>query len=426
MNGRLDGARRVGVLLPTLAGGGAERMSLALAAGLLRRGHRVDLVLKRFVCDYPEELPPGSRIFYLMRSGGDERSDAGRGPLPAAPEPLFRGRYPFRVRYPRLSLAPRVALEQLPLLTSANSPRWTAAISAYLDRERPHALLAMMAPSVVAATMAARAARHRARIVGVLHNETRSQRWLARARRSYPRADAAVGVSRGVASELIETVGVPADRVHTVYNPVASAGLGRAADRPVGHPWLDRPGPQVVLGVGRLVEQKDFPTLLAAFAKVLARRPARLIVLGKGPLLPALTAKADELRIAEHVDLPGFVENPHAFMAKASLFALSSRREGLAMVLIEALACGCPVVSTDCPYGPAEILEGGRWGELVPVGDAKALSEAMRRALDRPPHPSDALRKRASAFGIEQAVSRYETLLFGGAQGRRRVGSTDQ
>ena len=153
--------------------------------------------------------------------------------------------------------------------------------------------------------------------------------------------------------------------------------------------------------------------MLAAFAKVLAHRPARLIVLGKGRLRPMLTSEAEELRVAEHVDFPGFVQNPRAFMAKASLFVLSSRHEGLPTVLIEALACGCPVVSTDCRFGPDEILEDGRWGELVPVGDAKALSEALLRALERP-RPGDALRERASAFGIDRAVTRYEALLFDG------------
>ena len=201
------------------------------------------------------------------------------------------------------------------------------------------------------------------------------------------------------------------------YDPVVSEGLVRAAERPAGHPWLDRPGPQVVLAASRLSEEKDFPTLLAAFAKVLARQRARLIVLGKGSLLPALTAQAEGLGIARHVDFPGFVENPYAFMAKAGVFVLTSRCEGLGNALIQAMACGCPVVSTDCQYGPAEILEDGRWGEFVPVGDPKALSEAMLRTLDRPP-PREALRERASAFGVDQAVARYEELLCGGAQDR--------
>ena len=236
---------RVAILLPNLRGGGLERNALALASGLLRRGHEVDVVLKRFVCDYPEELPPGVRLFYLERPGGDERSAAGRGPLPVAPEPLFRGRYPFRVRYPRLSLAAAVSWSlfwvQLPKLSLfRSSPQWTAATAAYLDRERPDALLAADVDSVVAATMAALMARHRTRIVGSLHISARARSWTDKARWSYPRADAAVGVSRGVAAELTEVVGVPADRVHTIYDPVVSEGLVRAAERPAGHPW-DRP-----------------------------------------------------------------------------------------------------------------------------------------------------------------------------------------
>ena len=403
---------RIAILLPNLRGGGAERTSLAIAAGLLRRGHEIDLVLNRFVCDYPVELLSGERLFYLERPGGDERSAAGRKPLPVTPEPLFRGRHPFRVRYPRLSLAAALSWSDLSKLSIFHSSlRWAAATAVYLDRERPDALLAMMVPSVVAATKAALMARHRVRIVGSLHTVARFQWWLDRARWSYPRVDAAVGVSCGVAAELTEVVGVPADRVHTIYDPVVSADLARAAERPADHPWLDRAGPQVVLAAGRLSEEKDFPTLLAAFAKVLARRSARLIVLGKGPLLPTLTAQAEKLGIARHVDFPGFVENPYAFMAKAGVFVLTSRVEGLGNVLIQAMACGCPVVSTDCPYGPRDILEDGRWGELVPIGDSQALSEAMLRTLDCPP-PRETLRERASAFGVDRAVTRYEALLL--------------
>ena len=409
------GRHRFGILIPTLTGGGAERKALAIASGLIRRGHEVDLVLERLVCDYPDEVPPESRLFYLRLPGKDARSHTGREPLPVAPELPCRGPYSFRVRYPRLSLATALSWSQLPMLTSGRLPRWAAMIAAYLDRERPDALLAMLIPSVAAATMAAPAARHRVRVVGTLHNAVRARRSLPRARRSYPRLDAAVGVSRGVAAELTEAVGVPADRVHTIYNPVVSEGFVRDARQPAGHPWLDEPGPQVVLAAGRLSKQKDFSTLLAAFAKLLAHRPARLIVLGKGRRRAMLTSQAEELRIAPHVDFPGFVQNPYAFMAKASLFVLSSQHEGLPTVLIEAMACGCPVVSTDCRFGPDEILEDGRWGELVPVGDAKALSEAMLRALDRPPS-SDALRKRASVFGIDRAVTRYEALLLGGGR----------
>ena len=301
----------------------------------------------------------------------------------------------------------------LPLTTDAKLSRRAAGFAAYLDRERPDAVLAMLIPSMAVAAMAARLARNRVRIVGTLHAKVASRRGLRRARRAYPHADAAVGVSRGVAAELSDTVGVPLDRVHAIYNPVVSEALVRNADQPAGHPWLDNPGPSVVLATGRLSKQKDFPTLLAAFARLRERCKARLVVLGKGRLGPALESKAKELGISEHVDFPGFVQNPYPFMAKASLFVLSSRHEGLPTVLIEAMACGCPVVSTDCPFGPDEILEGGRWGELVPMGDAKALSEAMLRTLKNP-RPRDVLQERASFFGIERAVARYEELLLEG------------
>ena len=414
---------RIAILSSSLAGGGAERCTLGIAAELIRRGHEVDLVLKRLLCDYPGEAPSGLRLLYLMEPDTAD-ADAVHRALPVVPEPLVPVPYPFRVRFPRLSLAPALFWRQLPSLSASNSPQWAAAIAAYLDRERPDALLAMQLPSVVAASVAARAARRRLKIVGTMNSalSTNPPHYLHRARRSYPFLDAAVGVSRGIADELTEAVGVPPDRVHTIHDPVVSANLVPDSRRPAGHDWLDKPGPPVILAAGTLKESKDFSTLLAAFAKLVAQRAARLVLLGKGPLRSRLCAEAEALGCAEHVDLPGFVQNIYAFMAKASLFAFSSRNEGLSAVLIQALACGCPVVSTDCPFGPADILEDGRWGELVPVGDAKALSEAMARALDRPP-PREALRKRASAFGIDPAVTRYEELLMSARTRTRRIRS---
>ena len=407
--------RRVAILVTSLTGGGAERKALAIASGLLRRGHEVDLVLGRLTCDYPDEVPRESRLFYIDCPTDEPDSQKNLALMAAIPQPLLGE--PFRIHYPRLSLAAAMisnsSWDLLPLARNTKLARWAAGVAAYLDRERPDAMLAMLIPSVSAATMATRLARHRVRIVGTLHSAVRSKRWLRRAKRSYPHADVAVGISRGLASELTETLGVPVERIHTIYNPVVSEALVRNSEQPAGHPWLDNPGPRVVLAAGRLIELKNFSILLDAFAKTLDRCSARLIVLGKGHLRPVLESQAKELRIAEHVDFPGFVRNPYAYMAKASLFVLSSRVEGLPTVLIEAMACGCPVVSTDCRYGPDEILEDGRWGELVPVGDANALSEAMLRTLDSP-HPSDTLRKRASFFGIEQAVARYEELLLEG------------
>ena len=177
---------------------------------------------------------------------------------------------------------------------------------------------------------------------------------------------------------------------------------------------MDKPELPVVLAVGKLIARKDFSVLLTAFARLLARRPARLVVLGEGRLRHKLLALAKELRLEECVDFPGFQENPYAFLAKADLFVLSSRNEALPTVLIEAMACGCPVVSTDCPFGPREILEDGRLGPLVPVGDAVALAAAMARVLDEPPSRGP-LRERASFFSVERAVDQYEQLLLGEA-----------
>ena len=402
--------RRVCILIPSLAGGGAERVTLALASGLLERGHEVDLVLRDLVCDYPGYVPGGARLFFLSRPGKSE-DQSGSRPLPIRPQPLVPATPPTRLRFPRLALAPAVPWKQWPLLASTSLPRWAAATAMYLDRNRPDAILAIMTPAAVAATLAACVAHHPVRIVASQRNVFKTTREFRRACLSYPYADAAVAVSRGVASELGRLSGMPRNRIHTIYNPVVSPNLFRKACEPIDHPWLNGRGPPVVLAIGRLHKQKDFATLLTAFALLLRQRCARLLVLGRGPLLANLQSLTHELRIGNHVEFFGFVENPYAFLARASLFVLSSRYEGLANVLIEAMACSCPVVSTNCRFGPDEILEGGRWGELVPVGNPEALAGAMARALDNPPRRRG-LRARASFFSVEKAVVRYEELLF--------------
>jgi glycosyltransferase involved in cell wall biosynthesis len=167
----------------------------------------------------------------------------------------------------------------------------------------------------------------------------------------------------------------------------------------------------VILGAGRLTAQKDFPTLIRAFALARAAQPMRLILLGEGELREPLRALAADLGIAAQVDLPGFVENPYAFMSRAHVFVLSSAWEGFGLVLVEAMACGTPVVSTDCPAGPAEILMGGRFGRLVPVGDAGAMAEAIRATL-ADPLPADRLRSRAGDFSLEKIGDEYFELLL--------------
>ena len=199
----------------------------------------------------------------------------------------------------------------------------------------------------------------------------------------YRFADRVVAVSHGVADDLAETTGLPRDRVLVVGNPVVTPEVRSKAEQPATHPWLlDPDGPPVILGVGRLSPQKNFALLLRAFAQVRSERDARLLILGEGPKRAELEKLAKELDISKDLSMPGFVDNPYAEMAAADVFALSSEYEGLPTVLIEALFCDTPVVSTDCKAGPRQILDDGVHGKLVPVGDLDALVTALHGVLD--------------------------------------------
>jgi glycosyltransferase involved in cell wall biosynthesis len=195
-----------------------------------------------------------------------------------------------------------------------------------------------------------------------------------------------------------------------IYNPVVTPELFEKVTEPLDHPWFDPGSPPVILGVGRLEKQKDFSTLIRAFAQVQQQRPARLMILGEGTERPYLEALVQELGLAEDVALLSFVSNPYAYMVRAAVFVLSSLFEGLPTVLIEAMAVGTPVVSTDCKSGPAEILENGRYGKLVSVGDIKGIAEAILSTLESPSN-SEALRRKAAQFSLEKAVAEYREVL---------------
>ena len=227
------------------------------------------------------------------------------------------------------------------------APRWAVGVAGYLDSAQPDAVLAMQVIGVVAATMAMHLTLRPVRLVATAHNRFDKRRLIRRGRRAYPLANVAIGVSQGVSNDLAGIIKVPIDRVHAIYNPVVTDELLLKSKDVCEHPWLKDSGPPVILAIGRLSKAKDFPTLLRAFARLSIGRSLRLIVLGKGKLLNKLLALARDLGISDRVHFAGFVANPYAFLARATLFVLSSRREGLPTVLIEALACGCPVVSTD-------------------------------------------------------------------------------
>lgn len=226
------------------------------------------------------------------------------------------------------------------------------------------------------------------------------------ARLFFRTADAAICVSQGVAEDFIKVTGMPRQKTHVVYNPIVSPGLEQKMHEVISHPWLAPDNPPVILAVGRLAVAKDYPTLLHAFSLVCQQRPARLIILGEGRERARLELLVKDLGISDHVQMPGSVKNPIAYMAYACLLVLSSRWEGLPNVLVEALACGTPVVSTDCPSGPREILEDGVFGRLVPVGDEKALAVAIQETLNIIPDRA-MLRQRAQDFTLDESVRKY-------------------
>jgi len=356
--------------LPSLQDGGAQRVFLTVAGLLHERGYDTEVVVGEGRGPMRDEVPEGVPLIDLERH--------------------------------RLQRA-------LPDLMR------------YLSRTKPRCLISTIEHANVLAVAAVRLGRHRtpiavrtANTISLLSRKTnkptdRVHYFMTKP--LYPLADVILAPSQGAATDLERYVGVESGRVRVLPNPVVGPDLLAAARQPVDHPFFDTPDRPVVLSVGRLVEQKDHATLLDAFARTRRHHDARLMILGDGPLRPMLLARAQELGLQPGVDVdfPGFDPNPFRFMAAARLFVLSSHFEGLPGVLIQALACGTEVVSTDCPSGPREILADGAHGRLVPVRDAGALGEAMAAALAgpaRPPAPTS-----WSRFSHESAIGNYVTLI---------------
>ena len=398
----------VGLLLSGLNGGGAERVILTLAQSLIARGHRADLVIPRLAGDYRATIPGGVRLY--------------RGRLPHTDRTFLRevrragarvtalGVNPFAVAWMGLVLGrkyPGVRPQRKRSLYAS-----VHILNHYLHEARPDVLVSALPGADAVAVCAAELTNRAVPVVVTVHNNVAADytpEWLAAARTLYPLADAVVAVSRGVA-ESVRSLGVDAGRVHTIYNPIPAASIRRLAQAAVTHPWFAAGAPPVVLSVGREAPQKDYPTLVEAFG--LARREvdARLVILGKlsAPYRARLKSLARSLGVEGALDFVDFDENPYRYMRRAGLLALSSRSEGLPTVILEALACGTPVVSTDAPYGPREIL--GGWGDLPPVGDAPALARALVGTLRGERPTGEALRARAADFSVEQATDAYLAL----------------
>ncbi len=371
---RSVGKQRVAVLISNLEGGGAERVTLNLLKGFSPEQFELELVLVNATGAFLDQVPEHVELVDLKASG----------------------------------------------VTGAILP-----LARYLRQRRPAVLLSHLSHVNVGALVARRLAGTHTKVVIVEHNDLSSvpkklktsrfvppQRRLLPniMRRLYRQADAVVGVSDGVSSFIKRRFNVPETLMQTIYNPVVDAELLERSREQSDHPWLTDQTTPTLIAVGRLNEQKDFATLLRAFAKLREHRDVRLVIFGEGPERGNLEALARDLGIAREVSLPGFASNPYAAMRRASLLVLSSRWEGLPTVLIEAMACGCPVVATDCPSGPTEILEGGRYGPLTKVGDVQGLADAILGALAAPVS-SEQLTARAAHFSFENAVASYTELL---------------
>ena len=287
------------------------------------------------------------------------------------------------------------------------------ALLRYLKRERPDVLLVNNPYPGVAALIAKAFFLRDLRLVFRYANTFSRQAPTHESellRHFLPFADAIVTISQGATADFKRSFPEVSHRVRYVPNAAVGPDVALQAASPVIHPWFNDDAVPVVLAVARLAPQKDLPTLLRAFARVVRSRPARLVVLGEGPERARLAGLARELDISPFVRFPGDVRPAFPYMARARVFALSSAWEGLCMALLEAMACGTPVVSTDCPHGPAEILEGGKWGRLVPPGDWRSLGSAILRTLEDPIDP-DLLRARADRWNEESGVAGYLQVL---------------
>jgi glycosyltransferase involved in cell wall biosynthesis len=329
----------IALYLPDMKGGGAEYVMVQLANGFAAKGLRVDLVLDRARGPNLERRLPAVRLVDFAAANTYTA-------------------FPKLLRYLREE-EPRIMLSTLNLnnLTSLFARRMTnASTKVYVRAANTDSI------------------QYRPPIKKMM------ERFLLS--RFYPWADGVICVSKGVADDLAGFTGMHRSRMQVIYNPAITPEVARMASKPIDDPWFGPKAIPVILGVGRLAESKGFASLIRAYDSIRKSHPSKLVILGEGEERPKLESLIRELGLTSDVSLPGFVDNPYAYMRKSAVFVLSSLWEGLPNALIQALSVGAPVVSTDCPSGPSEILDGGKYGHLVPVENVPALAEAIEAALD--------------------------------------------
>lgn len=358
---------RIAMFFWSLELGGVEHMMVELSRELVERGHEVTLVLAR--APKPREHTPDPRV-KLVRLNAENTALA------------------------VVKLAQHLRVAKYDVLYTAMPTTNVATIAALrLSGAKTKLVISERSNPALEAQ----------------HSKT----WRYRAAftlqpLAYPRADAIVAVSTDLADDLADFARLPRDTIRVIYNPAFDDRAPRS-DEASTHLWLDHKTCPVIVAAGRLSPQKDFGTLLRAFAHLRQKQSARLIILGEGPSRGELEAMVDHLNIGDNVALPGFIDDIAPYLAKADVFALSSLWEGFGNVLVQALGAGCSIVSTNCRNGPGEILDGGTYGRLVPVGDDAAFAVAIEQVIR---HPFDRARQydRATFFSAEKSADAYETL----------------
>lgn len=359
--------KKVALYIPSMNGGGAERVMLALANGLAEKDIQVDLVLNKMDGTYLKHASAKVNVVSLESS--------------------------------------RVLHSIIPL-------------AKYLRKEKPDVILSAMNYVNIVTVLAQLASGSNSKVVLSEHgNLTESKKNFGRVKNliitslmtwAYKRPHAIVAVSNGVADALSNELKIDRSKITTIYNPIFSEDLVKRAQEPILHPWIKKTSKSFILSAGRLTKAKDFETLILAFKEVRKNKDCNLIILGEGELRYKLEKLIKGLNLDDYVQLLGFVDNPYAWMSKAKLFVLSSIQEGFGNVIVEAMACGTPVVSTDCPSGPSEILEDGRWGELVPPGNVELLAKSIIKSLDNlNKKDKKNIKDRAAFFSVDNAVDQY-------------------
>ena len=404
-------------------GGGAENVCLTLARELLVKQYRVDLVLLDFHGERLSEIPHDVNLFVLDRRFETRQcmeicsipyKKIRRIKRPAGFKDYVHStsRYLNALQY-SFSFCARPKLRHL---------YWTASLGEYMRMEQPTLVFSLLFHSITVCLLARRISSCKVPLICSLRNtlgygrRQKEQMKIMYLKHLLPDAEKIHAVSQGVANSIVNHIPEVQNKVSTILNPIPH-NVTSLSKQPINHKWLSSESrnesntfPKIILAAGRLIEQKNFLMLIRAFAEVRSRLDVRLILLGDGPQREKICELISSLNIEETVSMPGWVDNPYSFMASADLFVMSSSWEGCPNVLIEALACGCPVVSTDCPSGPSEILEQGRWGRLVPVNDQTALAEAIAATLEDDTN-QDALRQRATQFSPEKMIGKFETLI---------------